>query len=135
MLLVASISATAAQENSKEISADINCDGKVDTAKLEYLNGQAKITLNEGGSGKSSYLIFGLENAKGQESFCGKTIELSKFETIPNSSPDFIQGLGAVPEGHVSTKGCFEIKLNDGMCDSINLYWNHKTKKLSYWRL
>ncbi|MES2676260.1 MAG: hypothetical protein V4660_18625 [Pseudomonadota bacterium] len=135
ILLAASISAAAVQEKDTAISADINCDGKTDVAKLEYINKEVKITLTEGDSGKSSYLIFGLEHKEGQESFCGKNIELSKFETIPNNSPEFIQGLGAVPEGHESKKGCFEISLSDGMCDSIHVYWNHKTNKLSYWRL
>ena len=48
---------------------------------------------------------------------------------------EFKEILGEIPDGLRSSKSCKWLNLSDEKIDSVHIYWNHKTKRLSAWSL
>jgi hypothetical protein len=44
---------------------------------------------------------------------------------------EFKEILGEIPDGLRSSKSCKWLNLSDEKIDSVHIYWNHKTKRLS----
>ena len=122
-------------DSESEVAADINCDGKIDKAKIGYLKSEVVLSVALGGSDNEQSLRFGIGSNAKQNSLCGTSVHLSS-EIPPRDDEDtFIYGLGVVPEGHIFQEGCSDLRLSSGECDSIHVYWNHTKNQLSWWRL
>ncbi len=65
-----------------------------------------------------------------QRGICGKTAKL----LVEKQSKAPKDALEEFPEGYRICQKCFEIAVDDGLCDPIHIYWNHKTKELDWWR-
>lgn len=48
---------------------------------------------------------------------------------------DLIEAFGENPEGFRQSKTCKGLRLTDGECDSMHIFWNHETKHIDWWRL
>ena len=117
------------------VTADINCDGIVDHSKIGYDKLSVILMLELGDRKGTELLKFRLSSGISQSSLCGSKVTLSKEEPPKDDDDAFKFGLGAVPDGHKSLEGCFDLNLSGGECDSIHVYWNHNRNKLSWWRL
>ena len=111
---------------------DINADGFKDVAVLGYADKSAAVGVFFGSSAKSNQTKI-LEFARGgqeQRGMCSKTAKLlvEKQSNHPKEATE------EFPEGYRICKRCFEIAVDDGLCDPIHIYWNHKTKALDWWR-
>jgi hypothetical protein len=114
------------------VTLDINADGFKDIVVLGYAEKTAAVGVILGSS-KNAKQTKILEFARGgqeQRGMCGKTAKLliEKQSEAPQEAVD------EFPEGYRICKNCYEIAVDDGICDPIHIYWNHKTKELDWWR-
>lgn len=117
------------------VVADINCDGADDQARLERNGSNVVVSVVMGGTGAQHALTFGIAQGTRQDSLCGTPVSLSA-EAPPQDNDDvFVYGLGEVPDGHIYSAICHDLRLSGGECDAIHIYWNHRTGDLSWWRL
>lgn len=119
-------------ERQSTISADVDCDGDEDTAIIGYVDEDVVVRLRLAGTADESSLRFGLGDPGRQDALCGNRVTLHMEES---SVEQITEALGELPEGYRSGKGCFDLNLRGGECDSINIFWNHKTNELNWWRL
>lgn len=114
------------------VTLDINADGRQDMAVLGYSEKTAAVGVILGSTTNSKHTKI-LEFSRGrdeQRGICGKTAKL----LIEKQSKAPKEALEELPEGyHICTR-CYEIAVDDGLCDPIHIYWNHKTKELDWWR-
>jgi len=123
------------EDEPEAITADIDCDGKQDVAKITYQKSKLVLSVHLGASGKEQSLIFGLGSGDEQDSFCSTTIFLSKEAPESHKEDSDTSESETLLEGHIIQKDCVNLKLSDEMCDSIHVYWNHTTNQLDWWRL
>ena len=119
-------------EQESTVSADIDCDGVQDSAIVGYIEADVVIKLNLGRKVDESSMRFGLGNAGRQDSLCGTKATLTARQS---NAEEVAEALGDLPEGYMSKEGCFDLNLRGGECDSINVFWNHQTNELNWWRL
>lgn len=113
------------------MKADIDCDGVEDTARMEYVEDRVRVTVTLAATKTSQSLEFGLGNSGAQESLCGTEATLE----IEDMDYDLIEMFGENPEGFRESKTCKGLRLSDDECDSMHMFWNHKTKHIDWWRL
>lgn len=111
---------------------DIDCDGKEDKVFYGTVGNDFVIKIKSSLYDKSSSLQFGLGQASRQDAICGMKPEFSKFES---DSEQLKELFGEVFEGYKSDGLCFDLNIEGGECDSINVFFNHKTQVLNWWRL
>ena len=117
---------------SSVVIIDINADGVKDVVVLGYAEKTAAVGIVLGSTKKSNQIKI-LEFARDgqvQRGICGKTAKL----LVEKQSEAPKEALEDFPEGYRICKKCFEIAVDDGLCDPIHIYWNHKTKELDWWR-
>ena len=107
----------------------------MDTARIGYRGKKVVLAVKVEGSNQINKLIFGLGNSGQQAALCGTTAHLTIEEAPKDNDDVFTYGTGAIPEGHISRDGCFDLRLSGGECDSIHVYWNHIENKIDWWRL
>lgn len=113
------------------VSADINCDGVTDTAKLGYIEGGVRLLVSFGGTNTEQFIEFGLGQPGYQDALCGTEAHLS----IEDMGYDLIEVFGENPEGFQPSKVCSGLNVSAGECDSMHVFWNHKQKHINWWRL
>jgi len=114
------------------IKVDVNCDGIKDTAIIGYVDSDVIVKVNLAGESKHHSLKFGLADAARQDALCGNQADLTAHES---NASNLMEIFDELPEGYKVGKGCFDLNLKGGECDSINIFWNHKTNTLNWWRL
>lgn len=114
-----------------KVIADINCDGKPDSAEIVKAENivTLKVMLNDGT--KSNELSFGLGQPNRQDALCGVDPILKKEKL----AEDLSDSLGQNPPGYKPLPSCAGLNISDGDCDSIHIYWNQSTKMLNWRRL
>ena len=116
------------------ISIDINADGITDWAALGYTEKIAAVGVVLGvksGKPKATFMDFS-RGGNYQRGMCGRKAKLVSSK----QTEEVEQALEEMPEGYKICPRCFEIKVEDnGGCDYIYIYWNHKAKDLDWWRL
>ena len=127
------VTGSAALEPSQIISADLNCDGETDQARLIYPQGQpeVRVEVTLGGDLGRSGLRFGLSDPTRQNALCGAVAGLV---AVPSDEQALERALGELPRGYQAAEQCADLVLSDGECDSIYLYWDHSRKHLNWWR-
>lgn len=118
-------------DESSIVKADINCDGKPDTAKLGYLKNRVRLTVIFGGDGTSQSIEFGLGKSQYQDYLCGTKALLS----VEDMDYNLIEAFGENPEGFKQSKTCMGLNVRAGDCDSMHIFYNHKTGRINWWRL
>ena len=120
-------------DESSVIKADIDCDGMQDEISLGYIDKdfivRAKVSSV---SSSSSQLRFGLAQSGRQDAICVDKAELVTFSA---GSEMIAEVFGEIPEGYVVSSQCPELIIDGGDCDSIHIFWDHRTNSLSWWRL
>jgi hypothetical protein len=114
------------------VVVDINADGINDVAVLGYTDDKAAVGVVLGGPSKSFHTKI-LDFNRGrdiQRGMCGKTAKL----IVDKTSETPKEALGEFPEGYRICDKCFEISVDDGLCDPMTIFWNYKTNELGWWR-
>ena len=114
------------------VVVDINADGINDIAVLGYSADKAAVGIVSGApltSFKTKILDFN-RGRDTQRGMCGKTAKL----IIEKTSEAPKEALGEYPEGYRICNNCYEISVEDGLCDPMTIYWNYKTNELDWWR-
>ncbi len=111
---------------------DINADGVNDIAVLGYADDKAAVGVVSGAPSKSFHtkIIDFNRGRDTQRGMCGKTAKLIIEKTA--EAPK--EASGEYPEGYRICDTCYEISVEDGLCDPITIYWNYKTNELDWWR-
>lgn len=118
-------------DESSIVNADINCDDTLDTAKLGYLKDRVRLTVIYGSDGSSQSIEFGLGMSGYQDALCGTDAKLS----VEDMDYDLIEIFSENPEGFKQSKTCMGLNVRAGECDSMHIFWNHKTGHINWWRL
>ena len=118
-------------DDSSIVSADISCDGVPDTAKLGYIENRVRLSVTIGTSGETQSIEFGLGESGYQGSLCGTDAILK----VTDMDYDLVEIFGENPEGFKQSKTCKGLNVSAGECDSMHIFWNHKTKHINWWRL
>lgn len=118
-------------DESSTVKADINCDGVLDTAKLGYIENRIRLSVTLGTSGSTQSIEFGLGESGNQDSLCGTDAIL----TVTDMDYNLVEPFGENPEGFRQSKTCKGLNVRAGDCDSMHIFWNHKTKHINWWRL
>jgi hypothetical protein len=114
------------------ILIDINGDGFKDVAMLGTSEIFAAVGVSFGHSnGHTKTKCFNISRGCGSKCvMCSDNAALR----IEKQSDALLAELGKFPQGYRIGNSCFEIVLDDGVCDPIHIYWNHKAKELDWWR-
>ncbi len=116
-------------EEASELTGDINCDGRPDQALLGRREGKVYVGLVVSGRARPEILGFGIGGGV-QDTICAEPAILR----IESLDYDPAKAVGRI-DGFRRSKRCKGLKLSGGQCDSIHIFWNHKTKELDWWRL
>ncbi len=111
--------------------ADIDCDGKLDEMLVGYKETTFQIRVFPSSTMAPVALEFGLDQPGRQAALCGSKVTIRLYES---DSESIKEEFGEVFKGYQSKPGCFDINLYGGECDSINIFWNHESKGLTWWR-
>ncbi len=111
------------------LPADFDCDGDTDHAFLGHRPGRVYVGLVRAASPKPEILEFAV-NPGVQAAICGEPAELA----VESLDYDPTEAVGPI-EGFRRSQSCKGLQLSGGECDSVHLFWNHKTRQLEWWRL
>jgi hypothetical protein len=119
--------AALAKDANSPVRGDFNGDGIADFASLAQHPDEVTIIVHFGGVHHAPQSIkFGVGQA--QDAVCSLPATL---KVVP---------LSCITDGGTKLSGCMESKgakgltLSDGECDAINIYWDHQTNRLAWWR-
>lgn len=133
-LLLGSLSAYADEirwDDESRRLADIDCDGKADEVIIGFLDSGFQLRVTPSTSRVPSTINFGLGDPTRQDGLCGTEVEVALYQTDQEALEE---EFGEAFEGYRSVPGCVDISLRGGDCDSINVFWNHETRTLNWWR-
>lgn len=116
-------------DKSSLITADFNGDKITDRAVLGYKRDQVVIAISMGRikNGKTQLLPFSI-GASIQAAICALPATLGTEPLACTAEDGLLPGCKEVP----GAQGLF---LSGGECDSVHLYWNHRSKRMEWWRL
>ena len=118
-------------DESSIVKADIDCDGLLDEAKLGYIENRVRLAVTFGAKRAAQTIEFGLGESGYQSSLCG-TIAVLKVEDMDY---DLKEIFSENPEGFKQSKTRKGLNVSAGDCDSMHIFWNHKTNHINWWRL
>ena len=108
---------------------DIDCDGKPDKVSLSQSTESAKVRVIFGNR-LHKPATFSFNASRGRpDAFCTLPVRVQAESLDYDPS----EAVGKIP-GFQRSKTCLAFALADDQCDSLHFYWNHKTKKLEWWR-
>jgi hypothetical protein len=116
-------------QKSSAVAGNFSCRGKAEPAILGVSKSEIVVAVFLNDLAKPPSLL--RYSAKVRDSSTVKlTIEDGDFDV-----KEFHEILGEIPDGLRSSKVCKWLNLSNGKIDSVHIYWNHKTKRLSVWSL
>ena len=116
-------------ESISELAADLDCDGRPDRALLGRHSGTIYVGVLL--SSKREPQLFGFAVDPGiQNAICAEPAVLT-IESLDYDPKE--EGVGPIA-GFRRSKRCKGLRLEGGECDSIHFFWNHKTRRLEWWR-
>lgn len=114
----------------EDVTADIDCDGIPDTARLTYIESHVRLTVTRGKDKTTQVLEFRLGDSMAQDALCGTEATLE----IEDLDYDLTEIFGEPVEVEPSPT-CKGLRLAAGECDSMHIFWNHQTRHIDWWRL
>ena len=112
---------------------DIDCDGQNDDFNLSINESEFKITITVTSSNTTSSLEFGLAQPSRHDAICAST---PIFSSVESDTIDMhIDMFGSKIEGYKYSPKCSDLFIEGGECDSITVFYNHKTGALNWLRL
>jgi hypothetical protein len=111
------------------LRADFDCDGSLDEAFLGRSAGKVYVGVVRAGVEQPEILEFGVDPSR-QAAICQEPAKLA----IESLDYDPTEEVGRI-DGFVRSRRCKGLVLSGGECDEIHLFWNHKTKHVTWWRL
>lgn len=110
--------------------ADIDCDGKADSAFVGRSPGRVAVALIRAGSAAPDVISFGTHGAAVEDEVGSSDAKL----TLESLDYDPRDATGDI-DGFQRSKVCKGLNLGDGESDSMHLFWNHQSHRLDWWRL
>jgi hypothetical protein len=110
------------------VVGDIDGDMKQDFAAVGYQSKEVVLAIQAStAADKLNFLNFGVNPGDDKDAMCSLPVRLSTAPLSCNSGAGHLQGC----KGNTGT---LALILNDGVCDAMNLYWNHDLDRLAWWR-
>ncbi len=113
-----------------ELAADLDCDGRPDHALLGRHSGNVYVGVVLSSERKPQVLGFAVDPGI-QNAICAEPAVLS-VESLDYDPPEEMGSIAVA--GFRRSKRCKGLRLEGGECDSIHFFWNHKTRRLEWWR-
>jgi len=122
--------ALAGEPEVRVLRVDADCDGKPDQVFLSQDDRAASVRVVFG-EVKRRPAQFRFEASRSsQDAVCTMPVHVESESLDYDPSKE---GVGELP-GFRRSKTCSAFALVDGECDSIHFYWNHKARRLQWWR-
>lgn len=113
---------------------DINCDGIDDYVVKGKADKRVYIDVVLGPV-KNTSTVTGLDFGIGCEKYQDSLFEKNPTVQIVPLDYDPEEELGGALEGFQRSKKCKGIEVGGEESDPMNIYWNHKTNSIGWWRL
>jgi hypothetical protein len=118
----------SAHWNSKSAeTADVDCDGKLDTILLGSEGDKVVVGIVWGSPARPPQMFSFPINSSAQDGFCSKpsSIRLSALDCGTD---------GATLPGCKAIAGCKEFSIPDNNCDAFRFYWDSSRRAVAWWR-
>jgi len=117
-------------DSSRELRADLDCDGKADYSFLGHQPGKVFVGVVRAGGQSAQALEFAVDPGQ-PAAICAKPaqLELMSLDYDPAE-------VSSQLEGFQRSTTCYGLKLSGSgaECPPIRLYWNHNADHLAWWR-
>ncbi|HTX60624.1 MAG TPA: hypothetical protein VMH02_13220 [Verrucomicrobiae bacterium] len=115
---------------STTLNLDLDGDGVPDRVTLTQGNGEAIVRVAFAArSHPAQRFSFPVDPGR-EDAVCALPVRLRAESLDYDPAP----ALGAALEGFVRSKTAHGFALVDERCDAIHFYWNHRTRRLAWWR-
>lgn len=127
-----SVDPSKSRAGNSMLSVDLNGDGRTDVVRIAR-QGDNNVVLTaeirlENGHVQSQSLNFEIARDR-QAAICAWPVQLVA-EPL-NYDPD--PGVGVLP-GYQKSNQAIGLRISDGECDDIHIYWNHDARRVDWWR-
>jgi hypothetical protein len=130
-VVLAGLMIVASSAGPARLLLDLEGDGKADTVLLYQNRTSATVVVRFADpSEKPQHFTFGVDPSR-ENALCRMPARL-QAESLDYDSTG---ATGEQIPGFVRSKDGKGFALVDGACDSIHFFWNHRTKRLQWWRL
>jgi hypothetical protein len=130
IFLALSTNAVAGNDN---FSIDIDCDGIPENVTINVSEQDFDLSVIASSNKKKSALTFGLGQPSRQDAICGLSPKLSSGNAATKEM--HLEMFGEEIDGYIYSQSCKELVVGDDDCDSIYIFFNHKTGVLNWSRL
>jgi hypothetical protein len=107
--------------------ADLNCDGKADTAVIGHEGDTVWLGIVPGGTRQRAVTMRFLINRHAQDSFCAVPVRIETYPMECENEDGPLAGCKRV-------RGCSAFSVIDDQCDSFHFYWKAARKSFTWWR-
>ena len=109
------------------VTADLDGDGKSDSALVGYVGDQLLVVIGNGGRAQNTPIqLMQFAIGQTQDSICAAPATLEVTELSCGTGANQLPGCIGAPAP--------ALKLSGGDCDPIYLYWDHDHKRMGWWR-
>jgi hypothetical protein len=130
-VVLAALIGAASSASPAKLLLDLDGDGKADTVLLYQNRTTATVVVRFANpSEELQHLTFGVDPNR-ENALCRLPVHL-RAESLDY---DIADATGEQIPGFVRSKNGKGFALVDGACDSMHFFWNHRTKRLQWWRL
>ena len=109
------------------LRVDLNGDGKAETVTVRQSPKTITLEVQSNASDRAQTLEFGVDRAR-QDAVCKIPVELRVVDLMCDPMDEPLSGCKV-------GNGAKGLILVDGECDPIQLYWDHESEQLAWWRL
>lgn len=124
------LDASVTWEPRSVLVADVDCDGKPDSAFVGRSAVRVAVGLIRGGGLAPDVISFGVHGAAREDEVGSSDAKLI-LESLGYDPRDMIGDIAGFQRSTV----CKGLNLGDGESDSMHLFWNHTSHHLDWWRL